>query len=462
MVSRRRTLRVAAAGLASFAGCAGSAPSDSGSPTPESTPTLTPPPTDTDGTDAPPDSTTRTTSRPAEVADPPEWTPSWRLDVGGGIYGFDPEDGVLYAVAGSEGGSSAVVAIDPAERDVAWRTELDGEPVEGSHAEPNDDDLWGVTVENGRVYAVSGTADSYGWTAVRALDRDTGDRRWSFRKERRLAVRGVDDGRVFAAGLEFFEPEHSHDTPREPLATVLYAIDVETGTARWSRTFVAVEDVAVGSGAVYVVADDRLVALDYDGEVRFAFERGGPGKGVHVASDRVYYTTGSDRDRATIHGLTASGDRDWTRSLPVSEFALAGNRLYAGGAAVAALDPDGTVAWRDDTWGRSLLFGPDEETLFARAGRGADRVSAYATGDGRKRWVFNPPSNDAWPAAATDDAAVVQAITAEDADDPFTTLYAVDTATGTPTAAFESGGSAATLDGTLFVGGDSTVLAFDP
>ncbi|ESS07455.1 MAG: hypothetical protein A07HB70_00405 [uncultured archaeon A07HB70] len=37
-----------------------------------------------------------------------------------------------------------------------------------------------------------------------------------------------------------------------------------------------------------------------------------------------------------------------------------------------------------------------------------------------------PPSQNAWPAAATRDRAVVQAITGETAEEPFHTVYAVD------------------------------------
>jgi hypothetical protein len=445
MVSRRRALQFAAGTLASTAGCLGLPGGSDGDDTD--------PPTVTDGP----------VWTPGDV---PTWRPEWteRFD-GWHVLGLDAADGLLYVTLSSDDGPSAVAAVDPAERTELWRTESEGEAVAHSHVgyQGVSRGQWGVTPTDDAVYAVAGPAEEREWTALHALDRATGARRWSLRRDRDLGVAGVEDGLVVATGLEFFPPADqtpvSHQTPDEPLVTVVYGVDAADGTVRWTREFDGVEDVATNADGVCVAAGDHLVGLARDGATRFTYGEG-PSTRVVAATDRVYYLTGEEAS-ATVHGVATGGGADWTHDVPVREPILDGDRLAAGGDAVVAVDPDGTVVWRDDDHGQWLLVDPDGDTLYTRSGSHADAATAYDTGGG-ERWTFDPPSNNAWPEAATADALAATAITPERGE--FNTVYAVDS-NGRATAAMERDGvfEALGLGGTVFVAdGESRLQAFVP
>lgn len=180
------------------------------------------------------------------------------------------------------------------------------------------------------------------------------------------------------------------------------------------------------------------------------------------AAERIFYLTGEDAG-AVLHGVATSGDGAWQRSLPVEELLVADGRLYAGDEVVVAVEPDGTIAWRDTEHGQWLLLDPSADTLYTRSNRQADAATAYAV-TGTERWTFDPPSNDAWPEAATRDAVVVSAITGEHADEHFLTLYSV-TANGEATAVLgkDTVFDALGLDGTVYLAdGVSNLLALDP
>lgn len=456
MVNRRRVLRVGIGGIAATAGCLGTSDgpaSDDQSGTTDGTPSA--------GTPADDDSAP--TSTPGDV---PDWEPEWtrRFD-GRHVLGLDSSDGLLFATVSSEGGPSAVVAVDPDGGSVLWRTESEGEAV--GHSRAGDQGIargqWGVTVADDAVYAVAGPVEEREWSALHALDRASGERRWSLRCDRELGVAGVADGVVVATGLEFFPPADqtpvSHQSPEEPLTTVLYGLDAGDGTVRWRREFAGVRDVAVGPDGSYVAAGNRLVGLDRDGATRFTYDRG-PATGVEAAGDRVYYLTGVD-ETATLHGVAPGGSPDWTRTVRVDELLLDGDRLYAGGDAVVSVDPDGSVVWREDDHGQWLLLDPDGDALYTRSGIRADRATAYHASGG-ERWSFAPPSNNAWPEAATADALAVTAITADDG--PFKTVYAVD-GDGRATASLDRGTvfDAVGLDGSVYLAdGESNLLALVP
>lgn len=438
MRTRRHTLQLAAGALAATAGCLGSPGGPDGEGVGDA-PTRTP-------------------------GDLPTWTPEWTTTFDDWhVLGLDVAGGVVYATLNTEGGPSAVAAVDPDDGSVLWRTRAEGEAVGGSHVAHQGvaRNQWGVTPVDDAVYAVAGRAEEREWSALHALDPTTGERRWSLQRDRRLVVAGVVDGLLVATGLEFFPPPgtvpHSHQTPAEPLSTVVYGVDAATGEVRWSRTFDGVEDVAVGPDATAVALADRLVALDRSGSTTVTYDRG-PGTAVAATAGRIYYLTGEDAG-ATLHGVSPGRGGDWTRSLPVGELLLDGDRLFAGGDAVVAVQPDGTVDWRDDRYGQWLLIDPDGDTLYTRTGIAADRARAYDV-SGAARWTFSPPSRNAWPEAATDDALVATAIT----DGPSRTVYAVD-GDGRATAAMGAGTvfDAVGLDGTVYLAdGDSNLLALDP
>ncbi|MDS0298977.1 PQQ-like beta-propeller repeat protein [Halogeometricum sp. S1BR25-6] len=467
MVSRRRFLHLGAgaATATAAAGCIGS--SHGGDDTVPVTDASEP----TDGT-----TTGENGDESASPLDLSEWNPDWTLSFDdANVLGLDADgSGPLFAAVSDEGGDAAVAAVDPADESVRWRTAMDGEAVAGSHASARGIARggWGTTLSGDAVYAVAGRADEREWTALHALDRSTGERRWSLRRNRRLSVAGVSDGLLVAAGLEFFPPPGvtptSHQTPEEPLTTVVYGLDADDGGVRWTRKFEAVSDVGVGSEGVYVAAGDRLVCLHLDGETRFTLGGGAPARRVEVDGDRAFLLTGEDGN-ATLSGVAPNGDVDWRLSAPVGELLLGEDRLYAGGDAVLAVDADGAVDWRDDGYGRWLLLDPDGDTLYTRSGVAADAATAYdAVGsgdaDGGARWTFDPPSDNAWPEAATADSLVATAITADDADDPFYTVYSV-TGDGEATKSFgvDTVFDALGLDGAVYVGdGESNLLALTP
>jgi hypothetical protein len=463
MVSRRRLLRLgagAAAGAAT-AGCLGG------------------PRRGDDGTAA--TDTAAATEPAANVTDDgsptpgdlPTWSPDWTLSFDDWhVLGLDVADGAdaagpLYVTLSRDGGDSAVAAVDPADRSVRWRTWMGGEAVAGSHAghQRIARGGWGVTLDRDTVYAVAGRAEEREWTALHAFDRSSGDERWSLERDRELGVAGVSAGLLVATGLEFFPPADetptSHQTPAEPLTTVVYGLDWTDGAVAWERTFAAVNDVAVGEWGVVVATDDGLVVLGRDGATRFTVGDG-PATRVEIAGDRAFVLTGED-EGPTLSGVAANGDVEWRYDAPVHELRLAGDRLYAGGDAVVALEADGTVVWRDDDGGQWLLFDPDGDTLYTRSGVRQDAATAYDAAGG-ERWTFDPPSNNAWPEAATDDSLVATAITAADADDPFKTVYAVDSA-GDATASLgrDTVFDAVGVDATAYLAdGRSTLLVLTP
>lgn len=443
MVSRRAALKVGVSSLAATAGCFTRTPVHSS-------------PNDVDD-DA--------TTTPGDV---PEWTPKWTMPLGDWhVLGLDSAGGLLYATLSRNHGPSAIAAIDPTEQSVLWQTESEGEAVGGSHAtyQHISRDQWGVTLTDDTVYAVSGPAEDREWSAIHALDRTSGERRWSIQRERELAVAGVADGVVVATGLEFFPPPGttpvSHQTPESPLSTIVYGIDAADGTVRWTREFVAVQDISVGAGGISVAAGDQFVRLGRDGTTQFTYDHGTATR-VADAAERIFYLTGDGAD-AVLHGIAASGDAAWQHPLPVKELLVADDRLYAGDEAVVAVDADGTIAWHDADHGQWLLLDPGRDTLYTRSTVQADAATAYDV-TGKERWTFDPPSNNAWPVAATRDAVVVAAITGDHADEPFHTIYSV-TANGKATATLgkDTVFDAVGFNGTVYLAdGVSNLVALDP
>jgi outer membrane protein assembly factor BamB len=454
MVSRRRFLQFGAGALAATAGCVGHE-SDG-----------TPGHTDTGGRPSPTDAVDGPTTPRDDL---PSWEPSWTLSFGDAAgLGLDSAGGLLYATLSRESGPSAIAAVDPDSQHVLWRTETEGEAVSGSHATAGGiaRGKWGVTISEAAVYTVTGAAEEREWTALHALDRDGGDRLWSFERDRRLAVAGVSESLVVVAGLEFTPgPEQtpvSHQRPDEPLVTVVYGLDATTGDLRWQREFSGVADVAVSPDGVFVGAGDRLVGLDLQGRTTLTYDHG-PATRVAAVSGRVYYLTGEPHadGRQTLHGVSPGGESDWRHDLPVAELLLDGDRLYAGGDAVVAVGPNGAVDWRHDEYGTWLLVDPDRDTLYTRSGVRADAVTAYDVAGGA-RWTFAPPANDAWPEAATAETLMATAITGERADEPFYTVYAVHEGEATASRGQDTLFDALGLDGTCYLtDGESNLLALE-
>ena len=451
MVSRRTALRLAGTALLPAAGCTtrtgGTAdPTDSPSP----------PPTGT-GTDDPPDGPDST-----PPGDLPAWEPAWTRSVEERhVLGLDTHDGTVYASLSSEGGPGAVAALDPTDGTQLWHTSTPGELEGRTYAEPNDgDDQWGVTVTDDVVFAVTGQADRYEWTALRALDRATGEVRWTLRRERLLAVRGVHDGTVYVAATEFFEPAHSHDTPEEPLSTELLAVDAADGTLRWSSPFAGVADVAVSPAGVVVAAGTRLTCLGHDGTERFDVDAETEGRAVRATADRVFFLGEGRGTSRPLRGYGYDGAREWGERLRVRDLLLDADRgtLYAAGEVTLALESDGSVAWRAPVrGGRPLVLDDAGEALYTRGG--GSRAEAFGLPGGEHGWTFDPRERYAWPDAATADVAVIEGFAEGRA------LYAVDADSGEATRrrAFGRDATLFTVEvagGNVLVGtGDASVLA---
>jgi hypothetical protein len=466
MVSRRRALSLGVAALAAVTGCSGrgGTGTESASPTDVPADTRTSDPTETPAAPATPDGPRVADGPTRTPGDLPAWTADWSLGVGdANVLGLDAAGDRLYATVSADGGPAGVAAVDPGDETVAWRRTFDGEAVGGSHAGHGPTDQWGVTVTDDAVYVVTGEAVAGAWTAVRALGRD-GTVRWSLRRERSLAVAGAADGLVVVAATAFRsttpEPTGSAtDTPTPPRTTVL-GVDAASGAVRWTTDHRGVADVAVGEDRIAVATARGLVGLGPDGGRRFRYSRG-PGRRVVATPSRCYYLTG-DRARGTLHGLAPDGRADWTVEAPSRALLAGDGRVFVGGDRVLAAGTDGAVEWWDDDHGVAFVGDPDDG-LYARAGRGGGRVTAYDVA-GAERWTFDPPSSDAWPVTATADALVARAITGETATEPFGTVYAVD-ADGRATASlgldtlFDATGN----DGTVYLAdGESTLRALDP
>ncbi|WP_276275439.1 outer membrane protein assembly factor BamB family protein [Haloarcula regularis] len=270
------------------------------------------------------------------------------------------------------------------------------------------------------------------WTRIHALDPDSGREQWSFARDRELAVAGVRDGTVVAGGLEFFVPDSTHDIPEEPLTTVVYGIDATSGDVRWSREFTAVEAATTATGGLAVASASGVTALDMDGTERWS-KSTGEARTVVPVGDGVVVAV-EDGDRSTLRAFGPDGSERWQKRRAVEVFLADGDRLYALGEETVAFDADGTVAWAVDGHGQWPLLAPDGETLYARAGVGADAVDAFSVPEGGRRFRWTTPSNNGWPTGATDSFVVAEAITPETAE--FTSLFAVDEQSGEPMAVY--------------------------
>lgn len=462
MITRRRLLALATAGFATAGGCLdrttgsdgpGTATTTTGEPDGQ-TPDPATEPTDSDA------QSERTTA----TDDLPDWDPAWTLDTEyEHVLGVDAGPDSLFLTLNDEGGPSAVAALRRGEQSIAWEQSFDGEASWGNPGAPDDHrDQWGVVVADGAVYSLHGRAESYEWTALHALDAESGERRWSFRRERNLSVRGVRDGTVLATGLEFFEPEHSHDAPEEPLRTVLYGLDAASGDERWTASFDGVEDVAVGPETVVVATADAVAGIGLDGTERWQAGLSEEVRALATVGDVTVVATGEERRDTTVRGFGPAGTEQWSRSLSVASLFERDGRVYGFGRVVAALESDGTVAWQG-TFGDEPTFSPSGDRLYTRSGRQADAVDAYDLPGGRRQFRFDAPSDDGWPVAATDDAVVAEAITPEKAD--FTSLFAVSAETGEPRAVYRPDHhvfDSEAVDGTVYTGfGGGTLVAFE-
>ena len=447
MVSRRRIVAL----LGSVAGLAGCTET----PTEPRTPTRTDP-----------------VSEESPQTDLPNWEPAWSLSVEGTPLGVSAEgpagapepsdDSPLYVTSETDG-ETTITAVDPATATAVWETTLDGSAVSYSYATTQGIARggWGVTVTGEAVYAVAGRPDERGPTAIHALDPTTGETLWRFDSDRELGVAGVTDGLLVARGREYVAgtgtPPPTGATETEPSSTLLYGLDPATGTLRWQREVFDHRETVVTADGVFAATAAGLQTVTPDGTQQTTVHSSATA--VAAVGRRVVALV--DSGQPTLCGLDATGEPEWRRSLPVDELLTDGTRLYAGGDVAAAVEPDGSLAWRDEAHAQWLLLDPDRDTLYTRSGVAADGATAYAT-DGTRRWRFAPPSNNAWPEAATGEAVAVSAITGETASEPFLTTYAVGPdGRARRSRGFDTLFDALGRDGTVYVAAAAGFLALD-
>jgi len=222
----------------------------------------------------------------------------WQRNLGGMAHHFSPtyRDDTLYAVAKDASGvnseaAGSVRALNPETGDRRWASSL---PVTSTVAHDGD-----------RLY-VAAKADGNGY--VQTLDPDSGDRGWRFdvpdaSESYVTAVPTYADGTVYVAATKVDGDGSTTGT--------LYALDPESGDLDW--TF----DTESALSVAAVVANDRLYVAARDG---------------------------------TVHGLSLDGDEEWAEDVGSRVYTrptYANGRLFVLTAAdIVAFDDGGTELWR--------------------------------------------------------------------------------------------------------------------
>lgn len=451
---RRRFLAGVGTALVGLAGCVdrqGDQPGDA-SPGTEATST--------------PHTTTPTSETKATPAPEAE---GWPVSLGGNVLSVDADSGQLFALVGGGSESDSRLVSLASDGSIRWETPFPANEHGRGPDEPDEGDGgWGAWVTEETVFLASGMRHEQ-WT-VRAFAREDGTVRWSFPAERRLAVRAVTADALLVTGEEFFVPENSHDTPEDPLVSTHYLLGRETGEATDLGSLAGVTAATLRDGEAYAIAEDRLVAFDGSGGTRWEYSLTGPGVELHPAPAGVVAVVtraGLDNGGNRVVGVSPDGKRQWRHDVPEAHEAdvlLADGTIYvAGPAGVAAVNLDGTVAWRDERAGGWPVYDDATGRLYTRSGKGAGATTAYGP-RGSRRWTFDPPSINAWTATVTDEAVLATAITGETADEPFYTMYVVDPETGAGSALVELDGIFAVepVGRRAYVAAGSRLHAFEP
>ena len=311
-------------------------------------------------------------------------------------------DGTVYVGSGFK-----VYALSLADGTVKWVTESDYQTGYASTALYDD------------LLLVSCIGDEEG--ELLALDRENGDVVWH-------------DPAPVSTGPTIVEETIYVGTTAE--GGSLYAIDAETGDERWSTVLssdfetagLPSSEPAIVDGSVYVTgtAEDageeprgRLLSLAEDGSIQW--EHGVSGRvqsSPAVADGSVYFGTG-DRDVYAID--SSNGETEWTVEVGNSVYAspaLDDERLYVttmglGDGLLALSRSNGETVWTGDA--RPLYTEP--AIAGERVYVGGARIQAFDTRDGDPVWEFdmdNLFSTEYTPPALVDDRVVVGTCTKEE------------------------------------------------
>jgi len=385
-VSRRRYLRRSlAVGASLTAGCLGDGGPGDGSNstnTPTETPseaTETPAPTrtptprpDTSGETPTGDGTGEETGSPTptdEPATPRSEALVWSADVGSAVETTPVAgDGAVYA--GTEGGAVFRHAIDDGSEE--WVFEADA-PIQG------------LALADDAVLAVVGTTELSADQTLYAVDAASGERLWTFGPGNWwLELLATRDGTVYVA---------TADDVLGPTGQELFAVPVADGDPAWSAEIGDPREAVLTEDGIFVSSTGRLYAFDRaDGNERWYAETPDPVYTTLAAADGVV-VQGFQPEDADVYGLLAgfdpgSGEErwrldDWT----VTSTGTRDGDLYAGGAAVAAVDPaDGTTRWQTEEQGFVSESAVGETHLYA----GSESVRAIDRESGETGWTWSP------------------------------------------------------------------------
>ncbi|WP_135854962.1 outer membrane protein assembly factor BamB family protein [Halorussus salinus] len=268
--------------------------------------------------------------------------------------------------------------------------------------------------EDGPVYA-DGTLYFCDRQAVRAIDAETGEERWTYREKETGPF--ADD--------ETWAVPHAIATDGDSVFVSinlgLTALNAATGRKRWHyETNALFRDLTV-AGNTALLGDHGVTAVDTTtGARRWRVEwTTGPSTPAAVADGRVFATHNASTDDGNHEWVVrafdgATGDAAWTRRVDLGSEGHAGNTpvvdgtLYVGGRDLFALDAaTGETRWTrenavGDGWGYRLAA--DGDRLYAIPGGSVAEfgsVRAFDAESGDPLWSMeSPPDTDVAGAVA--------------------------------------------------------------
>ena len=233
---------------------------------------------------------------------------------------------------------------------------------------------------DGRLYVVKELTfgpnqEASGYHVLQERDAESGGEQWSYELSTRPTAPAVDGETVFVGA-----------------GKTVSAIDRQTGTDRWTRTFESyVQSVVPTADGCYVELDESVAVVASDGTPRWSatFDASVTTRPT-LASGQLYVGTVD----GSLHAVGPDGTRLWTETTlrdgyenddaPSVETLVATDcGVYATtDGDIYAFDSDGTFVWHagEAYWGLAT----DGERLYGGTGQGHVRALDAATGE--QRW----------------------------------------------------------------------------
>lgn len=268
-------------------------------------------------------------------------------------------------------------------------------------------------------------------SVVHAIEPDGSERRWWAEVEGGPGAKilGVTDG-VLGIGL--------HDDYLQRSGEGVLGLAVEDGTELWRAETGDVRDGTAGPKTLYAAEYGSLIAFaPRTGKKYWSIDRDVSETPV-MLGDIPLLANGEMR---ALDPQTGAVRWTYGGDVALDGATVIGSRAYTNGARVAALEDDGTEAWRYDNggsvtaWSSEFLFGTAEETrLFALSKAGEvqwtgelpdegfrldaatdavvggiteGRVHVFDQADGSERYTFRTETDHATGIAATTDRLIV-------------------------------------------------------